>query len=66
MIESLGKERDIDITYYNGLVDAAIDTLNKFGDFEQFVSEEPYITYPTEYDVPWFGDEVLDDMFSKR
>jgi hypothetical protein len=66
MVESLDKAGDIDLSYYNGLVDAAIDTLNTFGDFEQFVSEEPYITYPTENDLPWYGDEILDDHFIKR
>ena len=66
MVETLGKEGDIDLSYYNGLVDAAIDTLNKYGDFDYFVSDAPYITHPMEEDLPWYGDEVLDDMFKKR
>jgi len=66
MVKTLGKERDIDISYYNDLVDAAIDTLNKFGDFEQFVADEPYLTFPPDDDIPWYGDEVLDDLFKKR
>lgn len=30
----------IDRSYYNKLVDDAIDTINKYGDFEQFVSDD--------------------------
>lgn len=68
MVETLGKETIVDISYYNGLVDAAIDTLNKFGDFEHFVSEDPYITHPMddEGELPWYGDEILDELFKRR
>lgn len=41
MVKQLGKESDIDISYYNKLVDAAVDTISKYGDFEWFVSDEP-------------------------
>lgn len=33
----------VDTGFYNKLVDKAVDTINKFGDFEWFVSEDPYI-----------------------
>lgn len=67
MVETLGKESIVDISYYNDLVDAAIDTLNKFGDFEQFVSDEPFISnMPDNSDLPWFINDVDDDMFKKR
>ena len=68
MVEALGKECDIDLSYYNDLVDDAIETLSKYGDFEQFVSDEPYITHPIEDDLPWYTPEELDeyDAFSKR
>ena len=33
----------IDLSYFDKLVDGAIDTINKYGDFEWFVSEDPYI-----------------------
>ena len=42
------KENDIDRSYYDKLVDDAIETIDKYGDFEKFVSEEPYIDKP-----PW-------------
>lgn len=33
------KEDDVDISYFAALVDDAIDTINKFGDFNEFVAE---------------------------
>lgn len=69
MVETLGKEGDIDMSYYNDLVDDAIATLNKFGDFEQFVSDEPYLNYPLDDDLPWYISEELEDLndaFSRR
>lgn len=39
-VKSLGKEKDIDIDYFRHLVDDAIDNISKYGDFEQFVSED--------------------------
>ena len=39
MILSLGKEDDIDRSYYNKLVDEAVADISKYGDFEWFVSD---------------------------
>ena len=36
MVKTLGKESDIDISYYRKMVDDAIDTIAKYGDFEAF------------------------------
>ena len=41
MVKVLGKENDIDISYYTKLVDDAVTTISKYGDFENFVSDEP-------------------------
>lgn len=38
MVRNLGKEEDIDLSYYNNLVDEAIENISKYGDFEAFVS----------------------------
>ena len=35
-------EEYIDRSYYNKLVDEAIDTISKYGDFERFVSDDSY------------------------
>lgn len=36
-------EDAIDLSYFTKLVDDAVDTINKYGDFEWFVSDDPYI-----------------------
>lgn len=43
MVKELGKENDIDRSYYNKLVDGAIESISKYGDFEWFVSDDPYV-----------------------
>ena len=40
MVRELGKESMIDRSYYDRLVDDAIETISKYGDFEQFVSDD--------------------------
>ena len=54
MVRELGKEDDIDRSYYDKLVDDAIDTISEYGDFEWFVSDDPYTDAPIEYDGPPF------------
>lgn len=43
VVKGLGKEGDIDRSYYDRLVDEAVETISKYGDFEWFVSDDPYI-----------------------
>ena len=43
-VRLLGKEDDIDLGYYRKLVDDAIETIISYGDFEWFVSDDPYIS----------------------
>jgi hypothetical protein len=38
MVKSLGKESDVDRSYFETLVDEAFDTLAKYGDVEQFLA----------------------------
>lgn len=40
MVLKLGLQDQIDKSYYNKLVDDAIETIEKFGDFEEFVSNK--------------------------
>ena len=42
-VQELHKEDDIDIRYFRKLVDDAIDNINKYGDYYEFVSESPFI-----------------------
>lgn len=43
MVRKLEKEADIDRSYYDKLVDDAVKTISEYGDFEWFVSDDPYI-----------------------
>ena len=57
MVKELGKENDIDRSYYDKLAtDAAVD-ISKFGDFEWFASddsvEEPVEEPSTDDNLPW-------------
>jgi hypothetical protein len=81
MVRKLGKENNIDRSYYDKLVDAAVETISQFGDFEYFASDDPYIGppildgrplyYPVELPVddpsecPWYSDEEL-EAFKRR
>jgi hypothetical protein len=51
VVKELGKEGDIDKTYYNKLADDAIETISKFGDYEWFVSDDKQA--PFDDDIPW-------------
>ena len=51
MVKELGKEEYIDRSYYDKLLNDAVDTISKYGDFEWFVSddsefEEKYMAPP--------------------
>lgn len=40
LVKAMNKETDIDEEYYISLVNGAVETISKFGDFEWFVSED--------------------------
>ena len=48
MVKELGKENDIDRSYYDKLVDDAVATISEYGDFEMFISDEPMSNPPWE------------------
>ena len=43
LVQELQRQNDIDYTYYQSLADDAIKEINKFGDYEWFVSDDVYI-----------------------
>ena len=43
MVKELHKEDMIDCSYYEELVDDAVASLIAYGDYEWFVSDDPYI-----------------------
>ena len=61
MVKQLGKENDIDRSYYDKLVDDAIESISQYGDFEWFISEDSsddqYVGNPQKYiedvSAPW-------------
>lgn len=52
-VKNLGIEDQIDLRYFDGLVDSAIENISKYGDFEYFSSpEDPEV-------VPWEDDMII-------
>lgn len=65
MVKILGREEDIDYSYYYALVNDAIETISKFGDFEWFVSDDK-IEYKDKNHPPWSvpcGDTTYKDCY---
>ena len=61
MVQQLGKEEDIDRKHFIEMVDTAIDTISKYGDFEWFVSDVVYVKPPLvvgDYGLFPFYEEV--------
>lgn len=52
MVKVLGKEDSVDKKYYNNLVDEAVKTISEYGDFEWFVSDDPYVPKKVKKDRP--------------
>lgn len=48
MVQTLGKEDDIDKSYYRKLVDDAVEAISTYGDFDWFVSDSKPLDLP-----PW-------------
>lgn len=70
-VKALGKEGDIDKSYYIKLVDDAVKAISQYGDFERFVADEPYVSpqeaiegidFPPDEDPPWYTDEELEAL----
>lgn len=60
IVSSLGRTDDIDEEHFKEMADAAIDTIKKYGDYEWFVSDAPYIPpifIEGEYGMHPFYDE---------
>lgn len=72
MVKELGKEADIDLSYYNKLVDEAIygsgtgknrkPGIADFGDFEWFVSDDSEPPQTAQVVPPWFAPDNPDEL----
>ena len=71
-VKILGKEADIDKSYYRALVDKAVDFISEYGDFERFVADEPYTGTPgvdfppDDDDLPWYTEEELKEILAAQ
>lgn len=62
MVKELEKQPDIDEQYYISMVDDAVAAISKYGDFERFVSDEPYVkerTQPDFMEIPEDAEEEI-------
>lgn len=69
IVRELGKENDIDRSYYDKLVDDAVDAISQYGDFEWFISDvnDLDVQHPPEEVLPWYSDEELAaQLFERR
>ena len=65
MVQDLHKEGDVNLGYFNALVDDAVSNISKYGDFEWFVSDaETYLKeeHPIGFNdlPPWYAPCGLD------
>ena len=58
MVKTLSKEDDIDRSYYDKLVDDAAESIAMHGDFEWFVSNDPYNPPPYKDGKPIYLEEI--------
>lgn len=52
-VKKLGKQDDIDMSYFNKLVDTAVDSISEHGDFEWFISDDSADAPTIDIDLPW-------------
>lgn len=60
IVESMDKMKDIDESHFKAMADTAIDTIKKYGNYEWFVSDDPYtppLMVEGEYGMHPFYDE---------
>ena len=71
-VKTLGKEGDIDKSYYRALADKAVAFVSEYGDFERFVADEPYagtpgVDFPPDDDeLPWYSNEELKEILKAQ
>lgn len=65
VVRTLGKENDIDKSYYRAMVDDAVDNISKYGKFDWFVSDDPDLSNGMlspidDDDPPWYEHTPFD------
>jgi hypothetical protein len=61
VVKKAGKEKDVDESFYKALANAARETVSKYGDFENFVSDDPLMGQPLPdfMNIPETAEEEL-------
>ena len=59
MVRVLGKEDDIDQTYYRDMVDEAVSTISQYGDFEWFTSDDDGTPPWDAAGEPWAESDIF-------
>lgn len=62
VVKELGKEADIDRSFYENLINDAVDAISQYGDFEWFVSDDPYIPKEPVEDFMYIPEGYPDGM----
>lgn len=58
IVRNLHLEDKIDRSYYDAMCNKAVEAISKYGDYEWFVSEDPYILPVYVFGKPAYEDEV--------
>ena len=60
MVSAPGNEENIDMSFYRNMTDKMIAEISKYGDFEWFASDDPYIPEQTKPHMPDFMNIPVD------
>lgn len=64
LVKELGKEGDIDMSYFRALVDDAVEQISKFGDAEAFISDDSPESDPSV--LPWCDKEDCNSCADRK
>ena len=59
-VKKSGMEDAVDRSYYDRLVDEAVETISQYGDFEFFISDDPYVPPVKKDDMAYFMNIPID------
>ena len=66
MVKELGLEKDIDLSYYNKLVDDAVMAISQYGDFEHFISDDGGLpNFPPDEELPFYSSDDLKKLLKQ-
>lgn len=62
LVSAPGNEENIDMSFYRNMTDKMIAEISKYGDFEWFASDDPYIPEQTKPRMPDFMNIPVDSL----